>query len=82
MTETRQGRLYLLRGPSGCGKSSIAHTIAQIFRQQNRLGAAVFLDGGVNQKVNSHVGVRAVPIQHLAVTLRWHYGRGSAVTVP
>jgi ABC-type uncharacterized transport system fused permease/ATPase subunit len=50
MTETRQGRLYLLRGPSGCGKSSIAHTIAQIFRQQNRLGAAVFLDGCVDQR--------------------------------
>ncbi|KAF8908540.1 hypothetical protein CPB84DRAFT_1843437 [Gymnopilus junonius] len=37
-----QNRLYLLTGPPGCGKSSIAHTVARIFYQVKRLGAAVF----------------------------------------
>ena len=50
MTETRRSRLYLLRGPAGCGKTSIAHSIAHIFYQQNRLGAAVFPDNCIDQK--------------------------------
>jgi hypothetical protein len=51
MTEAGQSRLYLLRGPAGCGKSSIAHSIAHIFDQQKRLGAAVFPDGCVDQQM-------------------------------
>lgn len=50
VTDNRQSRLYLLRGPPGCGKSSIAHSIAHIFDQQHRLGAAVFPDRCIDQK--------------------------------
>lgn len=39
--------IYLLSGPATCGKSTIAHSIAKVFHEQNRLGAALFLHNEV-----------------------------------
>ncbi|PPQ69361.1 hypothetical protein CVT25_004753, partial [Psilocybe cyanescens] len=36
-------RVCILSGPIASGKSTIAHTIAKIFHEQSRLGAAIFL---------------------------------------
>ena len=41
---SKDSRICVLRGPRGCGKSSIAHSVAEAFHLQNRLGAAIFLD--------------------------------------
>jgi NACHT domain len=47
----KNNRIYVLQGPKGCGKSSIAHSVAQAFHLQNRLGAAIFLDERTEGKV-------------------------------
>ena len=44
-------QIYVLQGPAGCGKSSIAHGVAEAFHQQNRLGAAIFLDERTEEQV-------------------------------
>ncbi|KAF9000088.1 hypothetical protein BDQ17DRAFT_1189703, partial [Cyathus striatus] len=36
--------IFLLLGPSNCGKSPIAHTVANFFHEQGRLGATIFFD--------------------------------------
>ena len=41
---SKQSRICVLEGPPDCGKSSIAHSVAEVFHLQNRLGAAIFLD--------------------------------------
>ncbi|KAF4612890.1 hypothetical protein D9613_011112 [Agrocybe pediades] len=52
-------QICVLSGPAGCGKSTMAHTIAQAFHEQHRLGASVFLQGdtaGANsQSVSSSI---------------------------
>ena len=40
----KNSRIYVLQGSRCCGKSLIAHSVAQAFHLQNRLGAAIFLD--------------------------------------
>ena len=47
----KNNRIYILQGPQGCGKSSIAHSVAQAFHLQNRLGAAIFLDDRTDERV-------------------------------
>ena len=44
-------RVYVLQGPQGCGKSSIAHSVAQAFHLQNRLGAAIFIDNRTKEEI-------------------------------
>src|ERR1700735_3802839 len=44
-------QIYVLQGPPDCGKSSIAHSVAEAFHLQNRLGAAIFLDDRTEEKV-------------------------------
>jgi AAA ATPase domain len=46
----KNNRIYVLQGPKGCGKSSIAHSVAQAFHLQKRLGAAIFLDNRTEEK--------------------------------
>ena len=41
----------LFRSPPDCGKSSIAHSVAEVFHLQNRLGAAIFLDSRTEGKI-------------------------------
>ena len=47
----KNSRIYVLQGPQGCGKSSIAHSVAQAFHLQNRLGAAIFLDDRTKEEI-------------------------------
>ena len=47
----KNGRIYVLQGPQDCGKSSIAHSVAQVFHLQNRLGAAIFLDDRTKEEI-------------------------------
>ena len=47
----KNNRIYVLQGPKSCGKSSIAHSVAQAFHLQNRLGAAIFLDDRTEEKI-------------------------------
>ncbi|KAH9477948.1 hypothetical protein JR316_0010181 [Psilocybe cubensis] len=51
----QESRIYLLSGPQGCGKSAIAHTVAQAFHQQGRLGASVFLNGDAGEADSQRV---------------------------
>ena len=37
-------RLFWLHGVAGCGKTTLATTIANVFREQDRLGAFLFFD--------------------------------------
>jgi energy-coupling factor transporter ATP-binding protein EcfA2 len=53
--ETQKGQIYVVQGPPGCGKSSIAHSVAQAFDRQNRLGAAIFLDERTKGTIESHM---------------------------
>ena len=48
-------RIYLLVGRPRCGKSSVSHTIAQIWREEGRLGSAVFLDRDVEGRNSSRM---------------------------
>ena len=48
---TNNARIYVLQGPPACGKSSIAHSVAEAFHLQNRLGAAIFLDERTEEQV-------------------------------
>jgi len=50
--EKQQSRIYLLSGPQGCGKSAIAHTIAGIFDEAGRLGAALFTHNYTDQQID------------------------------
>ena len=47
---SKQSRICVLQGPPDCGKSSIAHSVAEVFHLQNRLGAAIFLDSRTEGK--------------------------------
>ena len=47
---SKQSRICVLQGPPDCGKSSIAHSVAEAFHLQNRLGAAIFLDSRTEGK--------------------------------
>ena len=40
----KRSQIYVLQGPPDCEKSSIAHSVAEAFHLQDRLGAAIFLD--------------------------------------
>ena len=40
----KRSQIYVLQGLPDCGKSSIAHSVAEAFHSQERLGAAIFLD--------------------------------------
>ena len=51
----KNSRIYVLQGPHGCGKSSIAHSVAQAFHLQNRLGAAIFLDERTKEITESQI---------------------------
>lgn len=55
----QESRIYMLSGPQGSGKSAIAHTIAQAFHHQKRLGASVFLhkhlEGADSRRVSSSI---------------------------
>jgi hypothetical protein len=53
VAESQVERIYVLFGPPHCGKSSVAHTIAQTFREEGRLGSAIFLDQEVEDRNNS-----------------------------
>ena len=47
----KKSQIYVLQGPPDCGKSSIAHSVAEAFHLQNRLGAAIFLDDRAEGKI-------------------------------
>ena len=47
----KRSQIYVLQGPPNCGKSSIAHSVAEAFHLQDRLGAAIFLDNRVEGKI-------------------------------
>ena len=47
----KKGQIYVLQGPPDCGKSSIAHSVAEAFHLQDRLGAAIFLDDRAEGKI-------------------------------
>ena len=47
----KRSQIYVLQGPPGCGKSSIAHSVAEAFHLQDRLGAAIFLDDRAEGKI-------------------------------
>ena len=46
-----KGQIFVLQGTPGCGKSCIAHSVAEAFHLQNRLGAAIFLDDRTKEKI-------------------------------
>ena len=46
----KRSQIYVLQGPPNCGKSSIAHSVAEAFHLQDRLGAAIFLDNRAEGK--------------------------------
>ena len=48
---TKKSQIYVLQGPPDCGKSSIAHSVAEAFHLQKRLGAAIFLDDRAEGKI-------------------------------
>ena len=48
---SKQSRICVLQGPPDCGKSSIAHSVAEVFHLQERLGAAIFLDSRTGRKI-------------------------------
>ena len=52
---SKLGRICVLQGPPNCGKSSIAHSVAEIFHLQSRLGAAIFLDSRTEGKIGAQV---------------------------
>ena len=47
----KKSQIYVLQGPPDCGKSSIAHSVAEAFCLQDRLGAAIFLDDRVEGQI-------------------------------
>ena len=47
----KRSQIYVLQGPPDCGKSSIAHSVAEAFDLQDRLGAAIFLDDRAEGKI-------------------------------
>ena len=47
----KRSQIYVLQGPPDCGKSSIAHSVAEAFDLQGRLGAAIFLDDRAEGKI-------------------------------
>ena len=47
----KKSQIYVLQGPPDCGKSSIAHSVAEAFHLQDRLGAAIFLDNRAEGKI-------------------------------
>ena len=47
----KKSQIYVLQGPPDCGKSSIAHSVAEAFDLQDRLGAAIFLDDRAEGKI-------------------------------
>ena len=47
----KRSQIYVLQGPPDCGKSSIAHSVAEAFHLQDRLGAAIFLDDRSEGKI-------------------------------
>ena len=47
----KKSQIYVLQGPPNCGKSSIAHSAAEAFHLQDRLGAAIFLDDRAEGKI-------------------------------
>ena len=47
----KRSQIYVLQGPPGCGKSSIAHSVAEAFHLQDKLGAAIFLDDRAEGKI-------------------------------
>ena len=47
----KEGQIYVLQGPPDCGKSSIAHSVAEAFHLQDRLGVAIFLDDRAEGKI-------------------------------
>ena len=47
----KKSQIYVLQGPPDCGKSSIAHSVAEAFHLQKRLGAAIFLDDRAEGKI-------------------------------
>ena len=49
----KKSQIYVLQGPPDCGKSSIAHSVAEAFHLQDRLGAAIFLDDRAAIRANA-----------------------------
>src|ERR1700734_1365084 len=47
----KKSQIYVLQGPPICGKSSIAHSVAEAFHLQDRLGVAIFLDDRAEGKI-------------------------------
>ncbi|PPQ93771.1 hypothetical protein CVT25_008150 [Psilocybe cyanescens] len=71
--------IYLLSGPTTCGKSTITHTIAKVFHEQRRLGAAVFIHSNVPEpnscKISSTIihqlaGYHSTFQAHIATTIK------------
>ena len=49
----KRSQIYVLQGPPDCVKSSIAHSVAEAFHLQDRLGAAIFLDDRAAIRANA-----------------------------
>ena len=62
----QKSQIYVLQGPPGCGKSSIAHSVAEAFYLQDRLGAAIFLDDRTKGKIIGSQNLSTTIASHLA----------------
>ena len=47
----KKSQIYVLQGPPDCGKLSIAHSVAEAFHLQHRLGVAIFLDDRAERQI-------------------------------
>lgn len=45
-------RVFVLSGQAGMGKSAVAHTVAEFFRAQNRLGSLFCFNRSQKNKIN------------------------------
>ena len=62
----KKSQIYVLQGPPDCGKTSIAHSVAEAFHLQGRLGAAIFLDDRTKGKIIGSQNISTTIVSQLA----------------